>query len=200
MNMNQRIARTFGLLLVAMLAVGPVVSATGQDRIATATRTPARSPVLICTSTLHLEPGRAGPEPATPPVRITMRYRAVSLGTETLEAIRTDSRVRAFFNGRVLRRLVQFTTDVPLTLGEARLKPGTYDAGFTAQGEGRWRFVVLDHAGKTQLSEPLTVTRGEAMIPALNLSLLPAGKPDHFLLAARYGTLRGTLGLTRVRS
>ena len=192
--MNQLIRRTFGLLLVAVLAAGPVVSATGQDRTST------RNPVLICTSMLHLEPGRAGPEPATPPVRIAVRYRAVSLDPRTLEAIASQPRVRAFFNGRVLRRLVQFTTDVPLTLGETRLKPGTYDAGFTAQGEGRWRFVVLDHAGKTRLSEPLTVTRGEAAIPSLNLSLLPAGQPDHFLLAARYGTLRGTIPMIRERS
>ena len=103
---------------------------------------------------LHLDPGRAGPKPARPPVRIRLRYRAVPLSAETLEAIRTNARARAFYNGRVLRRLGRFANDVPVKLGKTTLKPSTWDAGFVCLSKGRWHFVVLDRDGEAGVDLP----------------------------------------------
>jgi hypothetical protein len=154
--------------------------------------------VPICTSILQLAPGQVGPPPARPSVRVKARYRAVSLSPETLETIRTNPRAQAFFNARVLRRLIQFTTDVPLKVGRTVVKPGTHDAGFACLGERQWRFVVVDKAGKELVSQPLVLTRGEAEIPCLNVSLVPAAKKNSIRLAARYGTMRGTVEMERV--
>jgi len=183
------------LLAPALFAAGPC--APGQDK--DEKPSPRRpSPVPICTSILQLEPGQAGPAPARPSVRVKVRYRAVSLSRKTLETIRTNPRAQAFFNARVLRRLLQFTTDVPLKVGRTVVKPGTHDAGFACLGERQWRFVVIDKAGKELVSQPLVLTRGEAEIPSLNVSLVPGAKDNRLRLAARYGTLRGTVEMERV--
>ena len=151
--------------------------------------------VPICLSTLELEPGQVGPETVRPPVRVRVRYRAISLSTETLETMRSNPRAQAFYNARVLRRLVQLTTDVPLLIGKARLEPGTHDAGFRCEGPDRWHFLVLDREGRPRIDVPLAFTRAEAEIPCLNVSLLPGVEKVHILLAARYGTLRGSVVL-----
>ena len=187
MNPAPRAAKTAWITLALIALGGPGIRAEPGSA--------GPGDVPICLSTLELEPGRAGPEPAQPPVRVRVRYRAVSLSAATLEAMRTHSRAQAFYNARVLRRLVQLTTDVPLLIGKTRLEAGTHDAGFRCQGQGRWRFLVLDREGRPRVDVPLTITRAEAEIPCLNVSLLPGTEKAHILLAARYGTLRGSLVL-----
>ena len=187
MNPTPRAAKT-AWIAVALIAFAGSADPAEPDRAGS-------GEVPICLSTLELDPGRAGPEPVRPPVRVRIRYRAVSLGAETLEAMRANPRARAFYNARVLRRLVQLTTDVPLLVGKVRLEPGTHDAGFRNQSEGRWHFLVLDREGRPQVDVPLAVTRAEAEIPCLNVSLLPGTEHAHILLAARYGTLRGSVVL-----
>lgn len=172
----------FSISVPGSAATAPAAAAQGED-------------VRICTSTIELDPGRAGPEPARPPVRIRVRYRAVSLSAGTLETMRTHPRAQAFFNARVLRRLVQLSTDVPLQIGAERLAPGTHDAGFRSESDGRWRFLVLDRQGRPRIEVPLAVTTAEAEIPCLNLALVPGTDRAHIVLAARYGTLRGTVTL-----
>jgi len=185
------------MLIVLSLAVSVVGSAPGQDKVEKSPPPPA-STVPICTSILQFDPGQAGPPPARPAVRVKVRYRAVSLSPETLETIRTNPRAQAFFNARVLRRLMQFTADIPLKIGRAEVKPGTYDAGFACLGEAQWHFVVVDKAGKALVNQPLVLTCGEAEIPTLNVSLVPAAEKNRIRLAARYGTRRGTVEMERV--
>jgi hypothetical protein len=158
----------------------------------------SRSAVLYCTTMLHLDPGRAGPKPARPPVRIRVRFRAVPLSPETLASIRTNPRARAFYNGRVLRRLARFANDVPVRLGGKTLKPSTWDAGFVCLTKNRWHFVVLDRDGEAAATAPIAVTAGEAEIPCLSISLVPTGKPGGVTLAVRYGKMRGTVEMAVV--
>ncbi len=182
-----------GILPIAALAAAWIFLSSPEARGQSATSGARRVPV--CTSTYQIDPGRVGPPPARASIRVKARYRAIPLDARTLKAIRTQPRARAFFNGRVLRRLVQLTTDVPITFGKTTLRPGMYDAGFSSQGKMKWRFVVVDRSGKVLVNEPLVLSRAEAEIPCLNLSLIPAGKERRFYLAVRYGTLRGHLAL-----
>lgn len=132
------------------------------------------------------------PTPPQPAPRVQLRYRAVPLSAETLAAIRENPRARAFYNGRVFRRLIQLRTDIPLEIGDKRIDAGGYDAGLECLGAGKWRFVIVDRAGRPVVEAPLLVTRAETPIPCLNLSLIPLGETT-LAIAVRYGTRRGTI-------
>ncbi len=197
-----------------VIAAGIVASAaftTAQDRATPEQDDPAkdkaaskanpgadrRSRTPYCTSSVRF-PAPAPktttgvPAPRQPAPRVQLRYRAVPLSPETLDAIRDNPRARAFYNGRVFRRLIQLDSDVALDFGDVRVEAGGYDAGLECLGPGKWRFVIVDRAGRPVVQAPLLVTRAETPIPCLNVSLIPLSETT-LGIAVRYGTRRGTI-------
>jgi len=125
--------------------------------------------------------------------KLALDYKALHFNKEMFERARNTPGFMDFLNAEVWGRMGKATLGFELVSGNLRLAPGDYDFGINMTPAEEFSIVFWQGQEKKELK--LDVERDQKPTPYFTVALMATDAADTFLLEARCGPYRGTVGV-----